>query len=155
MTKSSATGVQIYLNPGLIDLIKASYFNGPTAFGYKFKDSYMSSHPDRKEPELTMSIVALGATAFFAVLWEWREGKKSKSSSDSHKTKGAKFEGDSFKKVYDRHMDTLMALKKKINSYHYVMSTLYSKVTDENDRGDSGVLMKGNALAVLDFDGLD
>ena len=61
------------------------------------------------------------------MLWEWREGKKSKSSSDSHKTKGAKFEGDSFKKVYDRHMNTLM-VKKKINSYHYVMSTLYSKV---------------------------
>ena len=66
-----------------------------------------------------------------------------------------------------------MALKKKINLYHYVMLTLYSKVTyvftiffivilyiqlycrDENDRGDPGVLIKGNALAVLDFDGLD
>ena len=63
MTKSSANGVQIYLNPGLIDLIKISFFNGPTAFGYKFKEFYVSSHPDRKEPELTMSIVALGATA--------------------------------------------------------------------------------------------
>jgi hypothetical protein len=63
MTKSSATGVQIYLNQGLVDLLKTAFFNSPTAFGYKYKDCYVSSHPDHKEPELTMSIVALGATA--------------------------------------------------------------------------------------------
>ena len=63
MTKSSPNEVQIYLNPGLIDLIKTAFFNGPTAFGFKYKDHFVSSHPDRKEPELTMSIVALGATA--------------------------------------------------------------------------------------------
>jgi hypothetical protein len=63
LTKSSANEVLIYLNPGLIDLIKMAFFNGPTAFGFKFREYYTSSHPDRKEPELTMSIVALGATA--------------------------------------------------------------------------------------------
>ena len=63
LMKSSATDVQIYLNPGLIDLIKSSFFNSPTAFGYKYRDCYVSMHPNRKEPELTMSIVALGATA--------------------------------------------------------------------------------------------
>jgi hypothetical protein len=63
LTKNSATEIQIYLNPGLIDLIKSAFFNGPTAFGYKYKEHFVSSHPDRKEPELTMSIVALGATA--------------------------------------------------------------------------------------------
>jgi hypothetical protein len=145
LTKTSATGVQIYLNPGLIDLIKLAFFNGPTAFGFKYKEHYVSTHPDRKEPELTMSIVALGATAvccflfkkrivtdslkFFAVLWEWREGRKTKSNSEGQKSKGEKFEGDNFKKVYDRHMETLASLKKKINTYHQVMSTIYSKVT--------------------------
>jgi hypothetical protein len=63
------------------------------------------------------------------VLWEWREGKKMKSNSEGQKNKGEKFEGDNFKKVYDRHMETLGLLKKKINTYHQVMSTLYSKVT--------------------------
>jgi uncharacterized protein DUF6532 len=63
LTKRTANEVQIYLNPGLIDLIKMAFFNGPTAFGHKFKEHYVSSHPDRKEQELTMSIVALGATA--------------------------------------------------------------------------------------------
>ena len=60
------------------------------------------------------------------MLWEWREGKKMKS--DGQKNKGEKFEGDNFKKVYERHIDTLNSLKKKINTYHQVMSTLYSKV---------------------------
>jgi len=55
--------IQIYLNPGPIDFIKTAYFNGPTGFGYKFKQYYVSSHPDLKEQELTIPIVALGATA--------------------------------------------------------------------------------------------
>ena len=58
------------------------------------------------------------------MLWEWRKGKKLKSSS---KSKGEKFKGEIFKKVYDRHMDTLTFLKKKINTYHHIMLTLYSK----------------------------
>ena len=63
LMKSSTNGVQIYLNLGLIDLIKISFFNGPTAFGHKFKEHYISLHPNHKEPELAMSIVALNATA--------------------------------------------------------------------------------------------
>ena len=65
MAKGSATDVQIYLNPGLIDLIKNSFFNSPTAFGYKYRECYVSSHSERNrnEPELMISIVALGATA--------------------------------------------------------------------------------------------
>jgi hypothetical protein len=66
---------------------------------------------------------------FFAVLWEWRYGKKIKSNSEGQKNKGENFEGDNFKKVYDRHVETLTLLKNKINTYHQVMSTLYSKVT--------------------------
>ena len=117
MVKNSVTNIQIYLNPGLINLIKTSFFNGPTGFGYKFKEHYISLHPDHKEPELTIPIVALSATAvssifsllsglsltqtwwykFFAVLYEWHEGKKGKMSSDSQKGKAEKFEGDNFK----------------------------------------------------------
>jgi hypothetical protein len=66
MVKNSLTNIQIYLNPGLIELIKTAFFNGPTGFGYKFKKYYVSSHPSLKEPELTNPIVALGATAVSA-----------------------------------------------------------------------------------------
>jgi hypothetical protein len=50
-------------------------------------------------------------------------------SFDSQKAKAEKFEGDNFKKVYDRHVETLTKLKKKVNAYHKFMSELYSKVT--------------------------
>ena len=63
MAKSSLTDNQIYLNPGLIELLKTAFFNGPTGFGYKFKQYYVSLHPDYKELELTIPIVALGAMA--------------------------------------------------------------------------------------------
>ncbi|KAF8803276.1 hypothetical protein BYT27DRAFT_7110256, partial [Phlegmacium glaucopus] len=155
MVKNSVTDIQIYLNPGLIDLIKTAFFNGPTGFGYKFKQYYVSSHPELKEPELTIPIVALGATAFFAALYEWREGKKGKTSSNSQKGKAEKFEGDNFKKVYDRHIETLMKLKKKVNTYHKFMSELYSKVINGDNPADTRALIKGSALAVLDLDGLD
>ena len=63
MAKNSVgTDVQIYLNHSLIDLIKTTFFNGPMAFGYKFKKHYVMLHPDHKEPELTIPVVALGAT---------------------------------------------------------------------------------------------
>lgn len=62
-------------------------------------------------------------------MYEWREGKKAKMSSDSSKAaKAEKFEGDNFKKVYDRHVETLLKLKNKVNTYHHIMSTLYSKI---------------------------
>ena len=62
-------------------------------------------------------------------MYEWREGKKAKMSSDSSKAaKAEKFEGDNFKKVYDQHVETLLKLKNKVNTYHQIMSTLYSKI---------------------------
>ncbi|KDR72040.1 hypothetical protein GALMADRAFT_74336, partial [Galerina marginata CBS 339.88] len=151
MVRNSVTDIQIYHNSGLINLIKTGFFNSPLAFRYKFKKHYVSSHPDRKEAELTIPIVALAATAFFAALYEWREGKKVKTN----RAKAEKFEGDNFKKVYDRHVETLSGLKKKVNAHHQVMSSLYSKVTDNNSQADTSAFIKGSALAVLDLDGLD
>ena len=49
-------------------------------------------------------------------------------SSDSQKGKAEKFEGDNFKKVYDHHIETLTKLRKKVNTYHKVMSELYLRV---------------------------
>lgn len=95
-------------------------------------------------------------------------------SSDSSKAgKAKKFEGNNFKKVYNRHVKTLSKLKNKVNTYHQVMSTLYSKVvyissfllitffllistsSDGDNAVNTGALIKGSALAVLDLDGLD
>ena len=48
------------------------------------------------------------------MLWEWREGKKMKS--DGHKNKGEKFEGDNFKKVYERHIELIEEENQHISS---------------------------------------
>lgn len=63
LTKGSKTDVQIYLNPGLVETIRDAFFGTTSAFGYKFKGIYVSSHSSKAEPELTRAIVALGATA--------------------------------------------------------------------------------------------
>ena len=78
---------------------------------------------------IMISLSLMRQYKFFAAVYEWREGKKAKMSVDSSKAaKAEKFEGDNFKKVYDRHVETLSQLKNKINTYHQVMSTLYSKI---------------------------
>jgi Domain of unknown function (DUF6532) len=61
--KSSPTDIQIYLNPGLIQLIQDAWFATPTGFGYKFKDKYVSLHPSQPDPELMIPLMALSATA--------------------------------------------------------------------------------------------
>ena len=53
---------EVYLNPGLIEVLRSAFFSTSTAFGHKYKAHYKSSHPTRLEPELTMSLVALAAT---------------------------------------------------------------------------------------------
>lgn len=55
-------GKKIYLNPGIINILRASFFSSPGALGFHFKDRYVSSHPDRPEHELPISLVALAAT---------------------------------------------------------------------------------------------
>ena len=95
------------------------------------------------------------------------------SSDGSKAAKAENFEGNNFKKVYDRHVETLSKLKSKVNTYHWIMSTLYSKIVcvsililliniltiSTSSNGDNVVdtrdLVKGSALAVLDLDGLD
>jgi len=78
---------------------------------------------------IIISLSLMRQYKFFAALYEWREGKKAKMSSDSSKVARAeKFEGDNFRKVYDRHVETLSKSKMKVNAYHQVMSSLYSKV---------------------------
>ena len=50
------------------------------------------------------------------------------SMDSSRAVRAEKFEGNNFKKVYNWHVKTLTKLKMKVNAYHQVMSSLYSKV---------------------------
>ena len=53
---------EIFLNPGLVAVLKSAFFGTPTSFGRKFKAHYVSSHPSRDEPEFPAALVALAAT---------------------------------------------------------------------------------------------
>lgn len=70
LPKRSQTEAFIYLNPALIDLLRLAFFATPTGFGYKYKDTYVSSHPSQPEPELTIALVALAATAVCTDHWK-------------------------------------------------------------------------------------
>jgi len=54
---------------------------------------------------------------------------KSKSDSQSRSGTADRFDGDLFKNVFDRHVETLTDLQKMPNTYHSVMSKLYSLVS--------------------------
>jgi len=49
--------------------------------------------------------------------------------SDAKLKSSERFDGDLFKTVFDRHVETLTGLRKKINTYHSIMSKVYSQVT--------------------------
>ncbi|PPR02153.1 hypothetical protein CVT26_012114 [Gymnopilus dilepis] len=160
LTKRSSTEVFIYLNPGLIDLLHYSCFATSGGLGWKFKEFYTSSHPTQSEPELTIPLVALGATALYAAISEWRDGKKimkvSKSKAETAVLRSAEqFDGDVFKMVFDRHVGTLTELKQKApNTFHSVMSRLYTEVTRGNTSAELGDQSGGTALSILDLAGL-
>jgi len=65
ITEGKGADLQIYLNPAIIDCISKTFFSGPSAFGFKFRSCYVTSLPGttHTEPEITIPIVALGATA--------------------------------------------------------------------------------------------
>ena len=190
LTKSSGTDVQIYLNPGLIDLIKNSFFNNPTAFGYKYRDYYVSSHPDRKEPELTIPIVALSATVtavgisfcYWIIIdcygfsslqcygngiMEKRRNLVPRARVKNSKVKFSKgFTIDMWKLWHcwrRRSTHTIISCQPSIpksRKSFQVLIRLFLIVfmhihRDGDNQRDTGSLVKGNALAVLDLAGLD
>lgn len=70
----------------------------------------------------------------FAAIYEWREGKRPvkvvKSKSTPKLKSSDRFDGDLYKTVFDRHVETLEGLLKKYpDIYHTVMAKLYSMVT--------------------------
>ena len=55
-------GKEMYQNPAITAVLHSAYFGSFTAMGHKYKDHYISSHPDELEPELPIPLVALVAT---------------------------------------------------------------------------------------------
>ncbi|CAA7268815.1 unnamed protein product [Cyclocybe aegerita] len=139
---------EIYLNPALVSVLKEAFFDTPSAFGYKFKEFYVSLHPspELSEKELTVPLVALAATGLYAGLYVWREGTQDKAD---------KFEGDKYNSVFELHKKYLLDLKEKnIRKFHAVMSELYTRVTNE-PKSNNATHKSGNPLSVMDLSGYE
>ncbi|PPQ86605.1 hypothetical protein CVT26_015013, partial [Gymnopilus dilepis] len=155
LSKGSKTDIEsVFLSPALIDTIKEAFFATPTGFGFRFKGEYVSSHPTLPEPELTIPLVALGATGvsyihptLLSPLDDLFCQPASRPSQPSKASMSEKFEGDQFKAVFDRHVAALTALKTTPKTCHTVMSSLFSRVTGENAGSNQGPKSQGNALA--------
>ncbi|KJA15787.1 hypothetical protein HYPSUDRAFT_58624 [Hypholoma sublateritium FD-334 SS-4] len=130
-----------YLNPGLIEVLRTTFFATSTSFGYKYQIHYKSSHPTRLEPELTAPLVALAATGLYAGLHAWQSGRKVDSD----------FDGDIFKPIFDHHLEEINNLKADNPiAYHVLMNMLYSKVIEQQTTADIGKKQR-SALAVADL----
>ncbi|KJA23034.1 hypothetical protein HYPSUDRAFT_138140, partial [Hypholoma sublateritium FD-334 SS-4] len=117
-------GKEMYQNPAITCVLRSVYFGSFSALGYKFKEFYISSHPDESDPELTIPLVALAATGVHTALDSWKTGRYNK-----HDTKLNKFSGDMFKTIYQHHIKHLEDLKENHLAYfHRTMSQIYTAV---------------------------
>ncbi|KAJ3557173.1 hypothetical protein NP233_g11809 [Leucocoprinus birnbaumii] len=134
---------KIYQGPELLRTLQQAFFATNTAFGYKFEEHYKSTHPDRSEAELPMSLIALAATGVYAALSARESGQRVKQT----------FDGDKNKAAYDRHIEYLKSIHHdNIGAYHKITSDLLKAVmTHGSNTSDSAPV--GNALAVMDLSG--
>ncbi|KAF9047850.1 hypothetical protein BJ165DRAFT_1593516 [Panaeolus papilionaceus] len=140
--------LQAYLHESIAGAITAGFFPLSKAWGFKHKGVFTSS--DKTQPdelELTIPVVAFGATAVFAAIFKWHDGKPAKTE---------RFIGDLFQSVYNHHVTYLKDLQTRIpNNFHFIMHSLY-KTTSAS--GQSHQLNNNNQLGPLagvDMDGLD
>ncbi|KAF8989292.1 hypothetical protein BDQ17DRAFT_1257021, partial [Cyathus striatus] len=71
------------------------------------------------EPELPIAMVALGSTAVYAALLEWKEGMKLSKS----------FDGNLFATTYQDHIDILEDMQgEHPKAFHSIMHELYQCV---------------------------
>ncbi|KAF8176926.1 hypothetical protein BJ912DRAFT_1024284 [Pholiota molesta] len=143
-------GNQIYLNSTIIYILRSTFFSSTGALGFRYKDLYKSSHPDRPESELPIPLVALAATGIHAALDTWKDGNYVKKKTD-------KFDGETYKTIFNRHVSYLQGLKtKNINAYHSIMAELHEKVVGNAGQGEQVEQAPGEgALSVLDLSGFD
>ncbi|KAF8989237.1 hypothetical protein BDQ17DRAFT_1434597 [Cyathus striatus] len=111
-----------YLNPAILEMIKESFFQLPLSIGHEVVMKHNKKINRVDELKLPIAMVALGATAVYATLLEWKDGIKMMWP----------FNGSIFATTYQDHMETLEALKGEYpNVFHVIMHMLYNKVNDQ------------------------
>ncbi|KAF8273038.1 hypothetical protein EI94DRAFT_1697128 [Lactarius quietus] len=135
-----------YQNPHIITVIRESFFteNGRTPsfvsrFGHLFpvhQDGEGQSNREVPEP-----MVALVATALYATLYEWRNGKQQATG----------FSANKYLDVYRGHIDTLKIIKdKQPSAYHVMMVDIYTQASAAQEDSDTGVVVANIDLNSLE-----
>ncbi|KAF9005406.1 hypothetical protein BDQ17DRAFT_1352996 [Cyathus striatus] len=100
-----------YLNPAISETLKNSFFSYPASIGHEVVTKYNKEIDKMDEPELLIAMVALGATAVFASLWEWKDGIK----TTKH------FDGSLIVETYRDHVETIEVMQKESpNGFHAI-----------------------------------
>ncbi|KAF9037190.1 hypothetical protein BJ165DRAFT_1532573 [Panaeolus papilionaceus] len=138
-----------FMNPVIIDTVIEAFFSKSTSSGWKYRDLYETSLPDRPEhqrPEIPMSLLALAAAAVRTAIWEMRDGvipltaKQVKQSGSTDARVQDQFTGDAVFGVYQGHISHLKALQVKGKvSYHKLMAEIYERVKARDTGGGSGL----------------
>ncbi|KAN0093357.1 hypothetical protein V8E55_004141 [Tylopilus felleus] len=110
----------------ILDILRASIFNGPTSLGLKYQDHFVSVLDDHEdEPELPSDLVAFVATSVYSMLADWRIG--SGPSDDT-----VSFVADEYHQVYDKFQRMLHHIytsgEDGLKKYHVLLSQMYQKV---------------------------
>ncbi|KAF9051912.1 hypothetical protein BJ165DRAFT_1524810 [Panaeolus papilionaceus] len=149
ISESTPTKNLKFLNPVIIDTVIEAFFSKSTSSGWKYRDLYVTSLPDRPEhqrPEIPMSLLALAAAAVRTAIWEMRDGvipltaKQVKQSGSTDARVQDQFTGDAVFGVYQGHISHLKALQEKGKvSYHKLMAEIYERVKARDTSGGSGL----------------
>ncbi|KAF9034269.1 hypothetical protein BJ165DRAFT_1409931 [Panaeolus papilionaceus] len=129
--------------------ITATFFPSSKAWGFKHKGIFISSNSNHAdELELTIPIVAFGATAVYTAISKWREGKPLKTEH---------FIGDVYEGIYAHHVSYLEELQATIpKNFHFIMHSLYKTAMAS---GRSQLVTNGKnepgPLTGVDMEGLD
>ncbi|KAI0762222.1 hypothetical protein C8Q74DRAFT_1450516 [Fomes fomentarius] len=138
-----------YRHPVFESVLRASFFSGTSSVAHKHPYRFGSTsaqHPEAKE--VPMAMLALVGAALHASLSEWKTGAFKPTS----------FSADAYLDVYQEHITLLQIIKdKNARAYHRLMHDLYNLASGQKGGSRNATVTPGpgNALSVVDVDGMD
>ncbi|KAH7905922.1 hypothetical protein BJ138DRAFT_1118043 [Hygrophoropsis aurantiaca] len=124
-----------YQHPAIIETLGEAFFDNKTSAGVKFHEHFTSTWDGSTDPELSVAMVALAATAVHAALVEFRtnDGRR------SHGRKGvADFNSSVYSGIFKHHVDILNGVyQQSARSYHKIMAGMFKTVSGSRNAAAS------------------
>ncbi|PBK61683.1 hypothetical protein ARMSODRAFT_623207 [Armillaria solidipes] len=129
-----------YFNPAIITTAKY-FFANPKSIGNRLFPRFKSSIKDAQEREMPATIVALVATAVFAALHRWRDGKLDTN---------VEFSGTVFRTTYNNHLEDIKRYKTDYPAESHAKSVnLLEECKPDSASGGTVAGSSGSGLAAL------